>query len=151
LEELRENLKALAPDHEFLKEPLEAGAVPDQATVDRYGREVVRIVAEKVDAALGDLTSKSSYEQQSSVRTIEGNVNLRAEFDRLKTVGKRARPRSGQYSEGRGGELYELPGGIQIGFRMANDIRAGTLGTIPTLEIKMPGQRAIKFHYNEKR
>gem|GEM_PF-3386108 len=149
--ELRENLKALAPDHEFLKEPLEAGAIPDQATVDRYGKEVTRIVAEKVDAKTEELRSKSTHDHRSGVRTISGGIDLRAEFDGLKVSGKRVYTQSGQYSEGRGGEMYELPGGIRIGFRMANDMNAGTAKSTPTLDIKLPGQRPIKFHYNEGR
>lgn len=151
MEEFRENLKALAPDHEFLKEPLEAGTIPDQATIDRYGKEVVRIVSEKVEAKTEELRSKSTHDHRSGVRTISGGIDLRAEFDGLKVSGKRVYPQRGQYSEGRDGEMYELPGGIRIGFRMANDVNAGTTKTTLTLDIKLPGQRPIKFHYNEGR
>jgi hypothetical protein len=47
--------------------------------------------------------------------------------------------------------MYELPGGIRVGFRMANDTRARKRDSVSILDIKLPGQRQIKFHYNEER
>ncbi|MBL0899036.1 MAG: hypothetical protein IBJ17_10125 [Reyranella sp.] len=149
LEEARESLKALAPDHQFLKEPPDA--VPDQAKVDRHEREVVRIVSEKVDAKVGELRSKSTYEQRSEIRTIGGDVDLRAEFDKLKVTGRRIFSGDGQYGRGGSGEMYELPGGTRVGFRMANDVRTGAKNSVPTLDVAVPGSNQVRFHYNPTR
>jgi hypothetical protein len=147
----REQLQQLDPDHPLLKVEPVSGVVPDQATVDRYGDEVRGIVRRKIDRTIEGLNARSTYEQRSIVRTIGGNVDLRAEFERLKAGGKRIQGGgAGQYSRS-DGELYELPGGVRIGFRMANDARTGEKRSIPTLEIKYPGRMPIRFHYNNQR
>lgn len=111
----------------------------------------LRIVSEKVEAKTRELQSKSSYEQRSQIRTIGGDVDLRVEFEALQVTGKRIYVGGGQYAEGRGGEMYELPGGIRVGFRMANDMRTGAKSSIPTLDIVFPSGDRIRFHYNPTR
>jgi hypothetical protein len=123
--------------------------VPDQATVDRYGNEVRGIVRKRVEQAIEDLSAGSTYDHRSTVRTFRGDADLRAEFERLKITGKRVDGGRGQY--GRDGELYELPGGVRIGFRMANDMRTGEKSSIPILDVRYPGRKRITFHYNNRR
>ena len=145
----RRHLQELDPDSPLLKLEPVPGVTPDQATVDSFGKEVRRIVGEKVDRTVEGLSAQSTYEQRSIVRTIRGDVDLRAEFERLKTAGKRVDGGGGQY--GRDGELYELPGGVRVGFRMANDMRTGEKSSVPTLDIRYPGRKRITFHYNNQR
>ena len=78
-----------------------------------------------------------------------GDDDLRDKFERLKITGKRVDGGLGQY--GRAGELYELPGGVRMGFRMANDTRTGEKSSIPTLDIIIPGRKPVRFHYNNQR
>lgn len=146
----REQLQALDPNNPLLKLEPVPGVVPDRATVDRYGEEVRGIVRKRIDGTIEDLSAQSTYDQRSIVRTIGSNVDLRAEFERLKVGGRRIDGGGrGQYSRG-DGELYELPGGLRVGFRMANDMRTGQKRSVPTLEITHAGKR-VRFHYNNQR
>jgi hypothetical protein len=54
----REHLQQLDPDNPLLKLEPAPGVTPDQATVDRYGTEVRRIVREKVDRTVEGLSAK---------------------------------------------------------------------------------------------
>jgi hypothetical protein len=147
----REQLLALDPDNPLLKIEPVPGVVPDRTTVDRYGEEVRGIVRKRIDRIVEDFSKQSTYEQRSIVRTIGGDIDLRAEFERLKVAGKRVEGGgAGQYNRG-DGELYELPGGLRVGFRMANDTRTGEKRSIPTLDIKYPGRQRITFHFNNRR
>jgi hypothetical protein len=109
------------------------------------------IVRKRVSQAIDDLSAQSTYDHTSRVRTIGGAADLRAEFERLKTTGKRVYGARGQYAEGGDGEFYELPGGVRIGFRMANDMRTGENRSLPTLDIVYPGRGRFRFHYNNQR
>jgi hypothetical protein len=146
----REQLQALDPENPLLKLEPAPGAVPDRVTIDRYGEEVKGIVRRRIEQTIKDLSSRSTYDHRSAVRTIGGDVDLRAEFERLKIGGKRVYGGRGQHGEGGDGELYELPGGMRVGFRMANDTRTGQKRSIPTLDIRYQGQR-LRFHYNNQR
>ncbi|MBI2741854.1 MAG: hypothetical protein HYX38_35635 [Rhodospirillales bacterium] len=84
----REQLQALGPDNPLLKLEPVPGVVPDRATVDRYGEEVRGVVRKRVDRTIENLSARSTYDNSSAVRTIVGDVDLRAEFERLKAGGK---------------------------------------------------------------
>jgi len=145
----RNHLQELDPDNPLLKLEPVPGVTPDQATVDSFGKEVERIVREKVERAVTDLGTQSTYEQRSTVKTVGNEVDLRAEFERLRSGGKRVDGGRGQY--GREGELYELPGGVRVGFRMANDMRTGEKRSVPTLDIRYSDGTWVRFHYNKQR
>ncbi|TAJ35733.1 MAG: hypothetical protein EPO55_25065 [Reyranella sp.] len=149
----REHLQELDPDNALLKLEPVPGVPPDRNTVDSYEREVTRVVKKKIDDRTAELKAQSTYSNDSDVRTIGGEVDLRFEFDKLKIGGTRIYKARGQYKEGGSGELYALPGsdGLQVGFRMAHDMQKGTRGSVPTLEIIVPGRDPVKFHYNSER
>jgi hypothetical protein len=145
----RKHLQELDPDNPLLKLEPAHGVTPDQATVDSFGNKVKGIVREKVERAVTDLSAQSTYEQRSTVRTVRGQVDLRAEFERLRSGGKRVDGGRGQY--GREGELYELPGGVRVGFRMATDMRTGQKRSVPTLDVRYPDGTWVRFHHNNQR
>lgn len=147
----REHLQQLDPEHPLLKHEPVPGVVPDKSTVDRYGEAVKGIVRKRVSQTIDDLSARSTYDHTSRIRTIGGDADLRAEFERLKTTGKRIYGARGQYAEGGDGEFYELPGGVRIGFRMANDTRTKENRSLPTLDIVYPGRGRFRFHYNNQR
>jgi len=147
----REQLQALDPENPLLKLEQVPDVPIDHATVERYGNEIKRVVREKVDKTAEDLRARSVYEKRSSIRTIGGDADLRAEFDRLKVGGRRVYGQRGQYGVTDHGELYELPGGLRIGFSMARDTRTGVSRSLPTLDIMYPDRRNLRFHYNNER
>ena len=149
----REHLQELDPGNPLLKLEPVPGVPPDQNTVESHEREVTRVVRKKIDDRTTELKAQSTYSNDSDVRTIGGEVDLRVEFDKLKVGGTRIYKERGQYKEGGSGELYALPGsdGLQVGFRMAHDMQKGIQGSVPTLEIIVPGRDPIKFHYNSER
>jgi len=149
----REHLQKLDPDNALLKLETVPGVPPDRNTVDSYEREVKNIVREKVDKKVEDLRARSTYEDTSRIRTIGGDVDLRADFERLKSSGTRIYMAKGQYSKDGNGELYLLPGGegLRVGFRMANDMRTKEKNSVPTLDVIYPDNSSVRFHYNNER
>jgi hypothetical protein len=160
LEALRRSLEELSPTHESLKRFSNPNFQPIPDDVIALRTEIQTIVEPKVRAVRQDLVAKSWSPQRAQVRQMTEPTDLQAEFEKLKTVGKRIYSLSGAFRKGGKGEWYELPGNepgkpaIRISFRMARDMSNKAENypeTIATLEITIPRQKSLKFHYNTKR